>query len=253
MPTFVTHIIIGERVFSYLTERHLQPADYGPFLLGCVLADVNNFGQLDRRQTHFVGRIDEEGQGAFTKSCENFLTRLDGLLMHPWPELASVERAFVAGYMCHLASDEAWKKFSWTWMQLLEIRSSAEFPVPIDVVLTAFDVLAAELYRDRAAIVAALTDATIPRVMTHVPYQDFQRMWALVRTHALDSPSRESYLAFLERTGKSAEEMREIRQRHDHYWQDALSLLLNVGGPEPAVQEAVEQSSQVIPALWANR
>ena len=71
MAPLVTHLVIGERVFAQSPQ--FDSTDYGPFLLGCVLVDVNNFSGMDRRRTHFVGRVDEDGADAFNRSCASFL------------------------------------------------------------------------------------------------------------------------------------------------------------------------------------
>ena len=60
MAPLVTHLVIGERVFAQSPQ--FDSADYGPFLLGCVLVDVNNFSGMDRRRTHFVGRLEVSSQ-----------------------------------------------------------------------------------------------------------------------------------------------------------------------------------------------
>ena len=104
MASFVTHMVIGEQVFAELPG--FDPADYGAFLLGCVLVDVHAFYDVDQRTTHFAERFDERGVDAFNRSCSNFLTQLDSLLVRPWRKLTSAERAFIAGYLCHLAADE---------------------------------------------------------------------------------------------------------------------------------------------------
>ena len=39
MAPLTTHVVIGERVFG--PSRQFDRADYGAFLLGCVLVDVN--------------------------------------------------------------------------------------------------------------------------------------------------------------------------------------------------------------------
>ncbi len=120
MPPLNTHLIIGERVFPHLS---LDETVYGPFLLGCLLVDVNGFTNIDRRVTHFVGRLEEDGTDAFTKSCSNFLSQLDGLLRYTWDDLSPEARAFVIGYLCHLAADEPWKAWGMDIQQALNIDS----------------------------------------------------------------------------------------------------------------------------------
>ena len=111
MAPVTTHLVIGERVFPQLLQ--LEPADFGAFLLGCVMVDVHAFSSIDRRTTHFADRFDKHGAYAFDRSCTNFVDQLDDLLVRSWDELTCTEQAFVAGNLCHLAADENWKQFVW--------------------------------------------------------------------------------------------------------------------------------------------
>ena len=146
MAPLITHLVIGERVF--LQQQRFDLADYGPFLLGCILVDVHFCGPhlcdthlcdthlcgtIDRRRTHFAERLVKDSANGFNRSCANFLECLDGLLVRPWGKLTSAERAFVAGYLCHLAADEDWKQFDWDVLQTLGMRWWIELPVPVDV------------------------------------------------------------------------------------------------------------------------
>jgi hypothetical protein len=137
MASTITHLVIGERVFTQLEQ--LDPVDYGEFLLGCVLVDVHCCSAVDRQITHFAERFDEQGTDAFNKSCSNFLSQLGSLLVHPWNKLTSAERAFVAGYLCHLAADEDWKQFDLHTIHTLGIQWWVDLPVPVSVILTAFN------------------------------------------------------------------------------------------------------------------
>lgn len=79
MAPLVNHVVVGERTFAQLRRLDkFDNKDYGPFLLGCVLVDVHGFSDVDRRETHFVGRLEEDGVDAFNKSCTNFLNQLSG-------------------------------------------------------------------------------------------------------------------------------------------------------------------------------
>jgi len=212
MAPLLTHLVIGERVYPQViqatqviqtsqTTRTTQIAQsdptsplYGTFLLGCLLADVHGFSDLDRRQTHFASRLDGDGEDAFHKSCVNFFARDDALLRRPWDTLSRAERAFVAGYLCHLAADESWKTFSWHMLRTLEIASWSDLPLPGEVLLTAFSVLSAETFVDFPAVACALRRASLPDVLTHVPYEAFERMWGIIGGSMLDDRPLESYL-----------------------------------------------------------
>ncbi len=251
MAPLVTHLVIGERVFAQL--QRFNEGDYGPFLLGCVLVDVHGFSDVDRRRTHFVGRLEEDGADAFNRSCANFLSQLDGLLLRPWSDLTSTERAYVAGYLCHLAADEAWKLFSWNVLRALGATSWAEadLSVPGDVVMTVFDVSSSRLYVDFPTVVSALNDVEIPNVLTHVPHEAFQAMWGIVKEHVTTGDTPESYFEMLKRLGQTDAELREVIRQHDVYWEDAVALVHDTGGVEPRIRAGVERSLEVIPHLWA--
>ncbi len=249
MAPLVTHLVIGERVFVQLQQ--FDPTDYGSFLLGCVLVDVNSFSNIDRRRTHFVGRLDEDGVDAFNRSCANFLNQLDGLLLRPWSELTGREQAFVAGYLCHLASDEAWKLFSWNMLLALGVPSLVDLPVPGEVVMTAFDVLSSKMLVDFPAIVSALNDAPIPDVLTHVPHDAFQAMWGIVKEHVMNGNTPASYFEVLKRGGKTSAEIQAVRHQHDVHWEDAVALIHDGGGVEPYIHAATQRSLETVPRLWA--
>ena len=245
----VTHLVIGERVVAEL--QRFDDTEYGSFLLGCVLVDVHGFSAIDRRTTHFVGRLDEDGTDAFSKSCVNFLGQLDGLLLRPWDALTNAERAFVAGYLCHLAADEDWKQFGWDMLQALNISSLADLPIPGDVFLTAFDVLSSELYIDSVAVVSALSDTGIPDVLTHVPYACFQGMWDVAKAHVMAGGTPASYFEMLKRQGRSNVEIEAVIHQHTVYWEAAVASIREFGGVEPRIRASVQRSLEMIPRLWA--
>ena len=249
MAPLVTHLVIGERVFAQSPQ--FDSTDYGPFLLGCVLVDVNNFSGMDRRRTHFVGRLEDDGADAFNRSCANFLSQFDDLLIRPWSDLTGAEQTFIGGYLCHLAADEVWKQFSWNMLRALEIQSLAALPVPGGVIFTAFGVLSSKMYIDFPAVVSALNDVAIPHVMTHVPYDAFQAMWEIVKEYMLTGGTPGSYFEMLKREGRTDAEVQEVIRRHDVYWEDAVALIHGLGGVEPFVQAATRRSLETIPRLWA--
>lgn len=249
MAPLVTHLVIGERVFAQSPQ--FDSTDYGPFLLGCVLVDVNNSSGMDRRRTHFVGRLEDDGADAFNRSCANFLSQFDELLIRPWSDLTGAEQAFIGGYLCHLAADEVWKQFSWNMLRALEIQSLAALPVPGGVIFTAFGVLSSETYVDFPAVVSALNDVAIPHVMTHVPYDAFQAMWEIVKEYMLTGGTPGSYFEMLKREGRTDAEVREVIRRHDVYWEDAVVLIHDLGGVGSFIHAAIRRSLEKIPRLWA--
>jgi hypothetical protein len=249
LAPLVTHLVIGERVFA--AAQRFDGAEYGPFLLGCLLVDVHGFSAIDRRVTHFVGRLNEDGTDAFSKSCANFLAQLDRLLLRPWDELTKAERAFVAGYLCHLAADEDWKQFGWDILHALGLSSLADLPIPGDVFLTVFDVLSHELTLDPPAVASALRRAGIPDVLTHVSHAAFQGMWDVAKAHVLAGGTPASYFEMLTQQGKSDAEIEAVIHQHAVYWEAALASVHEFGGVEPRIRASVQRSLDVLPRLWA--
>lgn len=257
MAPFITHLVIGERVFAQWPR--FDPAVYGEFLLGCALVDVHAFCNIERRVTHFAERLKENGPFAFNKSCTNFLSRLDGLLVRPWNELTHAEQAFVAGYLCHLAADEDWKQFDWYllhtlgiywWIDPSPLVGVKLMPAPTNVVLTAFEVLSSKLYVDFSTVVLALDDVSIPNVLTHIPHRAFETTWDIAKAHALDGSTLESYLDMLKRLGKNSTEIRAARLEHERYWQTAVETIHNyLGGVQQRIQAMVQQSLERMPLL----
>ncbi len=248
MAPLITHLVVGERVFAQL--RRFDPASYGSFLLGCALVDVHGFSDIDRRVTHFVGRLHEDGEDAFRKSCDNFLERLDTLLVRPWRELAQHERAFVAGYLCHLAADEVWKRLGQDVMLALGINSLADTPVPGEVFMTAFDVSSSEMYIDFFSVASELNAASVPDVLTHVPYAVFRRMWRIVKPHVMDGRTAESYFEMIKRLGRTTAQVQAVRREHKVYWEDTVAWIAELGGVEPYILNAARRSLEVLPRLW---
>ncbi|MBN1581976.1 MAG: hypothetical protein JXA89_14825 [Anaerolineae bacterium] len=41
------------------------------------------------------------------------------------------------------------------------------------------------------------------------------------------------------------------RLEHEQYWQEAISLIQDLGGIEPVMQAAVARSLDVLPQLWS--
>jgi hypothetical protein len=250
MATLIAHLVVGERVSA--TIQHLRPNSqvYGAFLLGCVLVDANTYSGLGRHQTHFAGLSEGEGGSAPRGSCDSFLKQLDWLLLRPWYALSEPEQAFVAGYPCHLAADEAWLEVSWGLLQELGLRAWEDLPVPAEVMLLTFNELSQDLFEDFSIIVSALSNATIPKVFAHVSQEAFQKMWDTAQAYVLKGGGLESYLTLLGSQGKTCVEIQTVRQQGRTYREEAIALIGKVGGIERFVRPAVERSVQVIPQLW---
>lgn len=249
MAPLTAHLVIGERVFDQL-PRFGRP-DYGAFLLGCVLVDVNSFADIDRRTTHFAENQATDGPYAVDRSCANFLDHLDSVLVCTWDRLANEERAFVAGYLCHLAADEEWKLFTLDLMHRMGVLTSKDLLIPAGVIMTAFDVLSSELYVDFSSVASALRDAPVPDVFIHVPREAFQAMWDIARGHLTGRCSTESYLAMLPRLGVPDAEMQAKRQEFQTCWEGAVEFIhKHHGDIQSNIQAMVMRSLQTMPHLW---
>ncbi len=249
MAPLITHLVVGERVHHQL--GWFGPSDYGAFLLGCILVDVHLCSPIHRRETHFSERLDRHGVNAFHRSCANFLGRLDSLLVRSWDELTSEEHAFAAGYLCHLAADEEWKRFDVETLERRGIQWWRELTVPGDVILTAFDVLSSELYRDHAAVVSALGGASVPNVLTHISHGVLEGLWSQVKAHAMDGRTVASYLQMLGELGKTEAEVRAAEREHQVYFDEAVQLVGSFfGGAESRIDAMVQRSVAITPRLW---
>ena len=251
MAALITHLVVGERVFARVEQTRCPLDSYGEFLLGCVLPDVSSFSEgIGRRRTHFAGALRRHSEDTFRGTCVNFTARLDTVLVRPWRELGNGERAFVAGYLCHLAADEVWRELSWGVLQMLEIGSWADFPVPGDVILTASSVLSDTLFANRTEVVSALRKATVPRALNHVPHTDFERMWDIVGEHVFEGGTVRSYLRWLVRQGRPPAQVQAIRQQHVEYWDEAMTFVEQAGGMAAYVDDAAGRAVSVLLELW---
>ena len=162
MATLSMHLAAGERVFPQIQELAQDPSAYGTFLLGCLLVDVNLIAPIDRRRTHFCDGFYGKGAYAFDRSCGTLLAQLDDALLRPWRNLSGREQAFIAGYLCHLAADEAWKAFCQRLLKKLELARWSDLPVQGGVLMTAYHIASTALLADSAGVATALASAETP-------------------------------------------------------------------------------------------
>lgn len=181
MAAFLTHLVVGERVWCDLDgcgplawERDGQtPADerpqdhrrwsnrqdYGVFLFGCLAPDVDKLcAGLEQGDTHFLPK-DAGGTYAWQRS-QRFLDAPHEFLRAPFGALQPGEQIFVMGYLCHVATDEIAGRLA---PVVEDYLAGLGVPVPnVDAVLTAMDPRFWAMASDREGLIAALSVARIP-------------------------------------------------------------------------------------------
>lgn len=101
MPNLPMHIHLAHQVAEQLDRGYLYD-HVGSFYLGATSPDIRAMTKWPREQTHFAPlSVREVGAGARN-------------MFRQYPELAGADaqspatRAFLLGYVCHLAADEVW-------------------------------------------------------------------------------------------------------------------------------------------------
>jgi hypothetical protein len=159
MAPFLTHLVIGERVWLALDGHGASAEGYGPFLFGCLAPDVDKMCDgLEQGTTHFLPK-DEAGAWTWQRG-QHFLDHPLDFLRAPFRALPASEQAFVLGYLCHVAADEITGRLAGALRQNL-VATGRTLPDP-DAVLTLID---PRIWATAAAperMVAALESATIP-------------------------------------------------------------------------------------------
>ncbi|MGD9046666.1 MAG: zinc dependent phospholipase C family protein [Anaerolineae bacterium] len=159
MAPFLTHLVIGERVWDALDRQRPVQERYGTFLFGCLAPDVDKLCDgLEQSTTHFVGK-DEAGTYAWRRS-QRFLEHQQDFLRSPFAALEANEQSFVLGYLCHVATDEATARFAMD--QGDQLVTAARALPSVDAVLTAMDPRFWAMTTDSESIVAALEAVVIP-------------------------------------------------------------------------------------------
>jgi hypothetical protein len=74
----------------------------GSYYLGCTAPDIRYFIDASREETHFLSLDCEEGESGAKIMFEAYPELIDGA------NLTDATKSFVAGYLSHLVTDEAW-------------------------------------------------------------------------------------------------------------------------------------------------
>ena len=107
MAPYIAHLVVAERAYARLWDRDDR---LGEFLYGSIAPDVSaEPNALARQDTHFVGSYREDGEAIFSRSTATFLARYEAFTVRPPRAWSDAERAFLEGYLCHLAADEVWR------------------------------------------------------------------------------------------------------------------------------------------------
>jgi hypothetical protein len=96
VPAELVHVSLAAGIAGALP---LDPAQQSAFVLGSVATDVNNLLGWSREETHFWPWPDEGNPSGAHVLLARY-PQLQAQLLGP------LERAFVAGYLCHLITDE---------------------------------------------------------------------------------------------------------------------------------------------------
>ena len=263
MAPFLTHLLIGERVWNILDRQRPAPERYGTFLFGCLAPDVDKLCDgLEQGTTHFVGK-DAAGTYAWRRS-QHFLEHQADFLRTPFPTLGTSEQFFVLGYLCHVATDEATARFA---MDLRSQMATAGLSLPsTDAVLTAMDPRFWALTTDPEGIVAALEAVVIPEgTFTFVPQACLAAMHQIVVPQVREGGGLDPYLNMIRRQKQWVRHGRvsdasddpeleaELAAYRDQIETDlpGSEQLIDQMDLEPFVDKAVRHSRQRLDALLA--
>lgn len=197
MAPFLTHLLIGERVWNGLDRQTSAPEHFGTFLFGCLAPDVDKLCDgVEQSTTHFVGK-DGAGRYAWQRS-QHFLEHQADFLRAPFQALEASDQSFVLGYLCHVATDESTARFA---MEVRNQVSTVGRSLPsTDAVLTAMDPRFWAMVTDPEGIVAALETVAIPEgTFTFVPQACLAAMHQVVVPQVREGGGLDPYLNMVRR------------------------------------------------------
>jgi hypothetical protein len=263
MAPFLTHLVVGERVWHALGEEGPAPGSYGAFLFGCLAPDVDKLCDgLEQGTTHFVAK--DEGNTYVWQRSKRFLDSQSQFLRAPFHALEANEQAFVLGYLCHVATDEITGRIA------LEMKSqivAGGRPFPrVDAVLCVMDPHFWSMARDPQAVMAALEAAAIPDgTLVFAPLECLAAMHKIVVPQVREGGGMVPYLNMVRRQRRwmrygevsdaiddpSLEAELAAYRRQIEGELPASEQLVGRMELEPFVDEAVSHSLQRLRALLA--
>jgi len=101
LPPICLHLGIAEEVITKLNHPALD-GNRGSYYLGSTAPDIRFFVSAGREETHFLSLDCKEGMSGVQPMFEAYPELLGNT------NLNEATRAFVAGYLSHLVTDEAW-------------------------------------------------------------------------------------------------------------------------------------------------
>lgn len=267
MAPFLTHLVVGERVYAsgaWRSTAGWQPADgYGPFLFGCLAPDVDKFcAGLAQATTHFVAK--DDGFAWVGERTRTFLQRPAEFMRVPFGDMPAGEQAFVLGYLCHVATDEATGHFA---RRLVDLLKATGRPWPqIDAFLTVIDPRLWAMARDPGQVSAALAGARIPGgTFPFAPLDCLEALRQVVLPQVRDGGGFLPYLRMVRRhwywcrhgrvsdaeDDPTLERELAAHRRHVEAGLAASERLVDELDVVSFAQEAVDHSSHCIEALLA--
>jgi len=199
MAAFLTHLVVGERVWARGKDRWQSAGGdgYGTFLFGCLAPDVDKFCPgLEQGTTHFLPK-DREGNHLW-KRCARFLAQPQEFLRAPLGRLRDEERVFVLGYLCHVATDEITARHARTIRRRHE--AAGEHLPNVDAIMTAMDPRLWTMAGAPQAAAEALAAANIPDgTFTFAPPECLAALHQVVLPQVFEGGGLLPYLATVRR------------------------------------------------------
>lgn len=189
------HLVIAEQLWPVLAERWGGSRSH--FLFGNLAPDVDKFCPgLEQATTHLAGK---DGTNAWlTERSRRFIDRQPELLRAPFADLAPDEQAFVLGYVCHLAADEASTSRYEAFRQAREARTGA--PLPNEAIAVVIGEIASGMLTDRAGLLVALENShTFDGLLSFLPGRCLKAMRWIVFPLLREGGGFEAYIGLVRR------------------------------------------------------
>ncbi|MCL7452267.1 MAG: zinc dependent phospholipase C family protein [Anaerolineae bacterium] len=197
MAPFLSHLVIGERVWLALDGAWPASEGYGTFLFGCLAPDVDKFcAGLEQATTHFLPK--DPDRTWVQRRTQHFLEQPGRFLRAAFPTLEAMEQALVLGYLCHVATDEMTGRLAG---EIYQQAVSLGVTMPsADAMLTAVDPRLWSMALDPEAIVEALEQARIPgKTLPFAPPECLRALHSVVLPQVREGGGLEPYLGTVRR------------------------------------------------------